>query len=81
MKDADKKLSVGDIVKMKPGYHTSKPYYVEILSVSIGYIKTNIPGEHSLEIHGSNFDYHTKRMTLVGSKSEHGHLIINQKLN
>ena len=74
------KLYIGAIVKMKPGYHTTKPYYVEVLSVASGYVKTSIPGEHELEIVGSNYDYHIKRMTLVGDKSKYGHLLKNQKL-
>lgn len=81
-------LKIGLIIKMAPGYHTKNPYYAEITFFN-GEAKngelimiTSIPGEHSLSmIVGSNWEYHNKRITIIGPKSSHSHLLYNQKLD
>lgn len=77
-----KKLVKGHVVKMSPGYHTNNPYYVEITDIGEDFIETSIPNEHKLLIRKGTveWDYHIKRMTIVGTVLSHGHLLINQEL-
>jgi len=81
--ELNSKIVHGCIVKMAPGYHTKKPYYVEILRASKDEVITNIPGHHKLSItrNGGAWEYHLKRMTYIGSKVDHGKLLSNQKLD
>ncbi len=75
-------FKVGQIYLMAvgPRSHVKSPYYVEIIEVGKDYIVTNIPGEHALEIEkNNNWDYHIPRMEYVGTKSTHGHLLLDQK--
>jgi len=76
----------GMILEMSAGYHTRKPYYVEVIyfNPQAGYgdiiMTTNIPGKHSLDMRiGNNWEYHYRRMTFIGYKREFGHLLKNQK--
>lgn len=75
-------IKVGQIYKFSNGYHTKTDYYAEVTDVDCfeQFFITSIPGYHSLIIsRGNNWDYHRKRMELVGNKLEFGHLILNQK--
>lgn len=83
----DSEIKNGLVIKMAPGYHTRKPYYVEVLffypEAKEGQLKmiTGIPGQHRLSmVVGSNWEYHHKRMEIIGMKSEFGHLLHNQSL-
>lgn len=80
-------FEAGQVLQMTPGYHTTKPYYVEVVFYNAeakdGEVKmiTRIPGEHSLDMKvGSNWEYHYKRMKIIGSKKQFKHLLHNQKL-
>lgn len=77
-------VKVGQIYEFTNGYHTKTPYYAEVIDVGHNgvedYFKTSIPGYHELEIvKSNNFDYHSKRMRLMGNKTEFGHLLLSQK--
>jgi uncharacterized OB-fold protein len=80
-------FSVGQILKMSPGAHTKKPYYVIVVyfngNAKHGQIimTTSIPGQHECNmVVGSNWEYHHKRMTIIATESSHSHLLYNQKL-
>lgn len=80
-------FSVGQIIEMSPGYHTIEPYYVLIKfynsEAKAGDVKmiTTIPGEHDCKmVVGSNWEYHYKRMKIIGDKKTYGYLLNNQKL-
>ena len=78
----------GQILRMEPGYYTRKPYYVEVLyfdndAHKEGSVKmiTSIPGHHKCQMRiGCGWEYHHKRMTIIGYKSEFGYLLKNQSL-
>lgn len=88
-KEKESAFREGLVIKMCPGYHTTKPYYVEVLFYDIkakvnGGIRmvTSIPGEHECKMTiGSNWEYHYRRMSIMGDKSKFGHLLLNQKLD
>ena len=62
--------------------HVTNPYYVVITKVSKMFIETSIPEHYYRKIEkGINWDYHIPRMTFVGTKKTHGHLLYNQKLD
>lgn len=71
-------FKVGQIIKMAPGWYTENEYYIEVVFVAENFIVTNIP-KHSAHV----FDYRdlgtwevqTKRMTIMGDKSDFGHLL------
>lgn len=72
----------GEVYKMDVAERSSvkHPYYVIIKDVGIDFIVTDIPGKHSLKItKGNNWDYHTPRMTFIGSDKLSKELIYNQK--
>lgn len=73
----------GMVVQMSPGYHTNNSYYVEIVDVGMRSITTSIPDHHQVDIiiNSDTWNYHVGRMTIVGTKSTHGHLLYNQKLD
>lgn len=73
----------GLIIKMNPGCYTKHPYYVEVITVEQDYIITNIPSHHQCKIRVNSYewDYHIPRMTIIGNKSEFGHLLYNQPLD
>lgn len=65
-----KDFKVGQVYKMTVASrsHVKKPYYVQIVMVGEDFIKTSIPGEHSLIISkDNNWDYHIPRMRYVGN--------------
>lgn len=72
----------GMVVKMKPGYYTIKSYYVLIKEVTETGIITTIPGGHDLKLDKikdkATWNHQVSRMTIVGDKESHGHLLINQ---
>lgn len=83
------KFKEGQVIKMAVASrtHVIKPYYVEVLFYNEyakeGEIKmtTNIPGEHECNMKvGNNWEYHYPRMTIMGTKETHGHLLNNQTL-
>lgn len=81
-------LYVGLIIKMAPGYHTKKPYYVEVVYLNKNarqgerLMTTNIPGQHKCDMKiGENWNYHHSRMTIMGPKCVYGYLLNNQLLN
>ena len=89
-----KSLSVGCVVKMNRGFHTSKPYYVEITECRVyndpkksnyDRITTYIPGKRSHTLIRGDWhtawDYHLGRMHVIGPKSVYGYLLKNQKLD
>lgn len=83
----ENQFEVGQIIKMSPGYYTKNPYYVEVVyynpTAKEGQVKmtTNIPGHHKLDMRiGNNWEYHYRRMTIVGDKSKHEHQLRNQDL-
>jgi hypothetical protein len=73
----------GEIYRMKPGYYTTKPYFVEILEVGTFHITTNIPEHHSLRIEfpSLTWDYHIPRMSLYAGPGSSRRVLFNQKLN
>jgi hypothetical protein len=73
-------FKTGMIVKMEPGAHTTKPYYVLIAAVTHDGILTTIPGKRSLFIQIGSYEwsYHTKRMTIVSMDSSRKDLLLNQ---
>jgi|JI10StandDraft_1071094.scaffolds.fasta_scaffold05061_16 hypothetical protein len=79
----------GAIIKMDVAErsHVTEPYYVECLFYNPNarhgevIMITGIPGHHETEMTvGNSWDYHKPRMTVIGNKSDHGHLILNQKI-
>lgn len=72
----------GHLYEMSSGYHTIRPYYVQVIEIGEDYIITDIPDHHSLKIKiGENWDYHIERFTYIGklNNSNH-HLLMNQNL-
>lgn len=83
----DDSLREGEILEFYPGYHTEKPYFVEVVfwnpNAKVGQIKmvTQIPGHNSCEMMvGSNWEYHRKRIMNIYYKPYHTHLLYNQDL-
>lgn len=82
----EKDYKAGQVLKMAPGYHTKKPYYVVVRYFWPGQVKsgelkmiTSIPNLHECRMtKGSNWEYHKKRMSIVGTVETHGHLLQNQ---
>lgn len=75
-------VRVGQIYEFHNGYHTKNKYYAEVIKVDFhgNYFITSIPDYHQTIIsRTNNFEYHRKRMVLVGNKSLFGHLLLNQK--
>ncbi len=78
----------GQVIKMDVAErsHVTTPYYVEIIYFDEKASKegdlimiTSIPGQHECKmILGNNWDYHQKRMTIIGDKSKYGFLLYNQ---
>lgn len=82
-------LFEGAIIKMLPTIWSkvTEPYYVQVLfydpNAAPGEVilKTDLPGEHSLEmIVGSNWEYHKRRMKVIGHPTIHRYLLKNQSL-
>lgn len=79
----------GQLIKMDPGAHTDKPYYVQIVYVNPFPIPggtvmiTSIPGKHDcIMTAGSNWGYHWRRMAIVGPLTEENrHLLYGQTIN
>jgi len=80
-------FKVGQVIQMSKGYHTKNPYYVEIVYYNENarngetIMETSIPMRHKLRmVVGNNWEYHRKRMTIIGDKSEFEHLLYRQRL-
>lgn len=73
-------VAVGQVYKFVNGCYTKEYYAVVIYKDEEKFI-TNIPNEHSLDISlNSNFNYHSKRMILVGNKDEYGYLVKSENI-
>jgi len=80
----------GDIIKMDVASrsHVTEPYYVFCEEYNPhakeGEVKmvTSIPGRYKIKMYvGSNWEYHSPRMTKIGTIFSHGYLLENQKLD
>lgn len=77
-------LYVGCVVKMNPTQrsHVKLPYFAKVKSIEgmLDFTLT-IPGEHDLKVNNRenrNLDYQLKRMELIGTEKDYGHLLHNQ---
>lgn len=73
-------FKIGHLYQMSPGYHTRKPYYVQVIEIGEDYIVTDIPERHSTKIKmGENWDYHIRRFTHIDKLDcFNSHLLLNQ---
>ena len=79
-----KTLYVGCVVSMAVAKrsHVKSSYFVEVLRVSNSLIEVFIPKKRHLIIsdNNGNWVYQLSRMTIIGDKRDHEHLIHNQEL-
>lgn len=81
-------LEPGTVVKMLPTErsHEKEPYYAMVTfydsnAVMKGQLRciTTVPNKHEVYMRvGNNWEYHSKRMEIIGPKHECGHLLHNQ---
>ena len=78
----------GQVIKMEPGYYTTKPYYVEVVSVNNKSMRVHAPGTSNKDDLTLNptedkdtWEYQNARMTIMGDKKQFGHLLKHQKYN
>jgi len=77
----------GQILEFCPGYHTTKPYFVEIIYYNKDakdgetIMITKIPNEHEcIMTVGENWGYHSRRIENIYEKKDFPELLYNQKL-
>lgn len=81
-------IQSGTVVKMLPTErsHEKEPYYAMVTfydsnAVMEGQVRciTTIPSKRQLIMYiGNNWEYHSRRMEIVGTVEKYGHLLYNQ---
>lgn len=73
-------LEPGQILKFDPGYHTEKPYYAQVIGMGFFIITTSIPGYKTLQISFDNWDYHSRRITIIGPPTPENLALLNNQV-